>query len=107
MIRLQLPTGPVNTTAGQLGLSCYGLAIQRALVAAAALSIVQTDWCLQAPIQIDQLSTIVEFGAGCGGLGGFTKSLGFNGKWIVYDFPELTRVQRYNLQVVRAAPIVA
>jgi len=51
----------------------------------------------QQGILVEPLSHIVEFGAGYGGLASFVHGMGFRGQYVVYDFPELTPVQSYNM----------
>lgn len=46
---------------------------------------------------LKDLSTIVEFGGGYGGLCKVIKDSGFKGKYVIYDLPELNLLQKYFL----------
>ena len=46
---------------------------------------------------IDKVDFIFEFGAGFGNMCRLVKSLGFKGKYIIFDFPELLAIQKYYL----------
>lgn len=41
---------------------------------------------------------IVEFGGGYGGMCRLIKKMGFNGKYVIYDLPEVTKLQQYYLE---------
>jgi len=47
--------------------------------------------------RIDQLTQIVEFGGGYGSMCRLAYQLGFNGRYIIYDLPELSALQEYFL----------
>lgn len=47
------------------------------------------------PKDLEQMETIVEIGAGIGDMADIVYKAGFKGKYIIYDFPELHRVQRW------------
>jgi hypothetical protein len=44
---------------------------------------------------IQKMESIIEFGAGVGDLADIINKLGFKGKYIIYDFPELMNIQKY------------
>lgn len=44
---------------------------------------------------ISKLDTIVEIGAGIGDLADIVYKLGFKGKYVIYDFPELLQIQKW------------
>lgn len=44
---------------------------------------------------ISELDTIVEIGAGAGDLADIVYKLGFKGKYVIYDFPELLEIQKW------------
>jgi len=47
---------------------------------------------------INEFDFIFEFGAGFGNMCRVAKSLGFAGKYVIFDFPELLTIQKYYLQ---------
>ena len=47
------------------------------------------------PEDLEKMDTIVELGAGIGDLCDIVYKLGFKGKYIIYDFPEVGRVQKW------------
>lgn len=48
-------------------------------------------------LQLDDLSTIVEFGGGYGALCSIARRLGFDGNYHIFDFPEMLLLQEYYL----------
>jgi len=48
-------------------------------------------------MRIEDIDYITEFGAGFGNFCHLTNKLGFNGQYIIFDFPELLTVQKYYL----------
>ncbi len=50
---------------------------------------------------VAQLDLIVEFGGGYGSMCRLIHQLGFKGRYIIYDLPEFTALQRYFLQCLR------
>jgi hypothetical protein len=47
------------------------------------------------PEDLEKMDTIVELGAGIGDLADIVYKLGFKGKYIIYDFPEVGRIQKW------------
>lgn len=45
--------------------------------------------------QLSKMDTIIEFGGGIGDLADIIQKLGFKGKYILYDLPEVGRIQKY------------
>jgi len=45
--------------------------------------------------KLASLNTILEFGAGIGEMAEIIYKLGFKGKYVIYDFPEVSNIQRY------------
>lgn len=45
--------------------------------------------------EIESMNTIVEIGAGIGDMADIVSKLGFNGKYIIYDFEEVSLIQRW------------
>ncbi len=54
----------------------------------------------KAECQVDQLAEIVEFGGGYGSMCRLAYQLGFKGRYIIYDLPELSALQEYFLSCV-------
>lgn len=48
-------------------------------------------------IEINEIDFAFEFGAGCGNMCKTLYDLGFNGKYEIFDFPELLTIQKYFL----------
>lgn len=51
--------------------------------------------CGYTPEKLASLDTILEFGAGIGEMTDIIYKLGFKGKYVIFDFPEVSNVQRY------------
>lgn len=47
------------------------------------------------PHKLSQLDTIIEIGAGVGDMADIVCKLGFNGKYIIYDFKEVGQIQKW------------
>lgn len=47
------------------------------------------------PEVLEKMDTIVELGAGIGDMADIVHKLGFKGKYIIYDFPEVGRLQKW------------
>jgi hypothetical protein len=47
------------------------------------------------PEDLAKMDTIVELGAGIGDMADIVYKLGFKGKYIIYDFPEVGRIQKW------------
>ncbi len=47
------------------------------------------------PEKLQSMETIIELGAGIGEMADVVYKLGFKGKYIIYDFPEISRIQRW------------
>lgn len=55
------------------------------------------QWLDRSQLDISQLSTIFEFGAGYGATALICRRLGFNGQYYIEDLPELRQIQGYYL----------
>lgn len=53
------------------------------------------QWERASGCKVNDLSTIVEFGGGFGGMTRLARVLGFNGRYVVYDLPPFTALQRF------------
>lgn len=53
--------------------------------------------------KIDTRDTILEFGAGYGGMARLIRKLGFKGKYILYDLPQFSALQKFYLTCSNAA----
>jgi len=51
--------------------------------------------CGYTPEKLANLDTILEFGAGIGEMAEIIFKLGFKGKYVIYDFPEVSNLQKY------------
>lgn len=47
------------------------------------------------PEKLQSMETIIELGAGIGEMADVVYKLGFKGKYIIYDFPEISKIQRW------------
>lgn len=54
--------------------------------------------CRFNPFEIARYKSIVEIGAGYGDMCDVIHKMGFTGKYTIYDFPEVQRVQKYYLE---------
>jgi glycosyltransferase involved in cell wall biosynthesis/Tfp pilus assembly protein PilF len=57
--------------------------------------------------RIDQLTQIVEFGGGYGSMCRLAYQIGFNGRYIIYDLPELSALQEYFLNCVGLGQLIS
>lgn len=55
------------------------------------------QWRDKRPLDMSQLKTIVEFGAGYGAMALICRRLGFTGSYHIIDLPEMERLQRHYL----------
>jgi len=55
------------------------------------------QWEKATGIRVDSLSTIVEIGGGYGAMCKLIRRLGFTGRYIIYDLPELSFIQEWYL----------
>lgn len=53
-------------------------------------------------LRVHSFRTICEFGGGYGSMCRITRSLGFSGEYLIFDLPELSALQQYYLEAVRA-----
>ena len=51
--------------------------------------------CEYTPEQLSKMNTIVEYGAGIGDMADIVFKLGFKGRYIIFDFPEVINIQRW------------
>lgn len=56
------------------------------------------QWLDRSKKTVDQLSSIVEVGAGYGAMALICRRLGFEGLYLIIDFPELETLQKYYLE---------
>lgn len=52
-------------------------------------------YCGWGPEELSELDTIVELGGGIGDMADIVYKLGFKGKYIIYDFPEVGAIQKW------------
>jgi len=54
-------------------------------------------WEAFANVKVGDLNTVLEFGGGYGGMAALAHSLGFGGRYYIYDLPELSALQEFFL----------